>query len=173
MQNSSFWIRTSSLKYTMGETVGGAMPKSTSHKTVVKTVEKSAKIKGKSHRWERETAFSLRHDGLGKRARDRRRRVHLQSETEQTEIYQSPACIYKAETDLSSAGTCIQGKQHPHTYTRRARPKPADLLPLRVPAIIREIYQSPACIYKADSTYVSNGAVLACRDCESGLWAFQ
>ena len=34
----------------MGETVGGAMPKSTSHKTVVKTVEKSAKIKGKSHR---------------------------------------------------------------------------------------------------------------------------
>ena len=53
----------------------------------------------------------------------------------QRKIYQSPACIYKAEKDLSITGMYIQSR---------------DLSIAGMYIQSREIYQSPACIYKAE-----------------------
>ena len=62
--------------------------------------------------------------------------MYIHSRQHQREIYQSPACIYTADSmcihsrqrGLSIAGMYIHSRQHQ-----------------------REIYQSPACIYTADS----------------------
>ena len=62
--------------------------------------------------------------------------------TKQTEIYQSPACIYEADRDLSIAGMYIRSRQRSNTYVSLARRRPSRpvVVPLILPIFEHEVH---------------------------------